>query len=405
MVCGCGAGASVDARIDDTGAVLPDTHTLNDVLVMDHHAAALRAAQQFLIDDTPSVVYDGGMDRDLALASHFSRLRDRRAVALIDHGVIELVVLSPGGSQAQVLARQGEGPGELNGSGDLVLLPGDTIVVFDHATRRVSWFSADSGFIRTQPIPGSFPTGCFGVDGQLPDGRLVGTGRCGSHRITPEGQLSASVPLARFDIELTSLDTIAVITGSRIKWSEIDVGGRTERVMTWPSYGQMTTVAVAGSTIVVGSGEGGYAINLLDGDGRMSGRIVVDIPSIVVNNAFRDRVAEVWIARRGSNVSQALRDSIRDRVRAETFADTVAAYHRVMSAPGGTIWVIDQRLPGDTVWSATAFRRDGAITGRLVFPIRLGDPHAFGDDDLVLMHEDEDGIVRYHVHPLRTRDS
>src|SRR5690606_29011625 len=72
MVCGCGAGASVDARIDDTGAVLPDTHTLNDVLVMDHHAAALRAAQQFLIDDTPSVVYDGGMDRDLALASHFS---------------------------------------------------------------------------------------------------------------------------------------------------------------------------------------------------------------------------------------------------------------------------------------------------------------------------------------------
>ena len=65
-------------------------------------------------------------------------------------------------------------------------------------------------------------------------------------------------------------------------------------------------------------------------------------------------------------------------------------------SPNKTLWIVDYIAPTDTEWSATAFRADGAIVGRLTVKGK-GTPLAFGDDRVVIRSEDEDGVVSLTV--------
>lgn len=398
----CGGNSSPPSRAesDASGAILPDTQSVAGALEMRHGADAFEAATRWQLDSVPLVVYDGGDDHDLGYASHFIRLRDGRAVALFGHGQQELLLFGADGAPLRQLARRGEGPGEVAGSGDVIVLPGDTIVFADHATRRVTWFTPDSGFLHTAPIPPGRGAGCQAPAGVLPGRMLVGIGRCGQDRLSDDGTLQVTTPLLRFGLDFSARDTIAMVAASRMKWIDITAGGRTDRVMTWPQFGPETSIAVFDSLVVVGTADGGYALDFLTADGALARRIVVERPPVLVDDAFLERVVERRLMRDARDRSRQERDSIRRAILAEPFADTVAAYARITASPDH-LWVIDVILPGDTTWSATAFRADGAIAGRLVVPRRLGAAYAFGDGAVIVRHEDAEGVVRYAVHRVR----
>jgi hypothetical protein len=78
------------------------------------------------------------------------------------------------------------------------------------------------------------------------------------------------------------------------------------------------------------------------------------------------------------------------------FADSLPPYEGLFVSPNATLWVVDATAPGDTSWSATAFRLDGAIVGRLQVG-RAGRPVAYGNDRVVVREEDEDGVVSMKV--------
>lgn len=404
LVVACGGNSSSPSRaaFDASGALLPDTQTVEGVLEMRHDADAFDRAATWVVDESPVVIYDGGDDHDLDYASHFIRLSDGRAVALFGHGQQELLLFGTDGALLRQLARRGEGPGEVAGSGDVIVLPGDTIVFADHATRRVTWFTPDSGFLHTAPIPPGRGAGCQVPAGVLPGRMLVGIGRCGQDRLSEDGTLQVTTPLLRFGLDFSARDTIAMVTASRMKWIDITVGGRTDRVMTWPQFGPETSIAVFDSLVVVGTADGGYALDFLTADGALARRIVVERPPVLVDDAFLERVVERRLMRDARDRSPQERDSIRRAILAEPFADTVAAYARITASPDH-LWVIDVILPGDTTWSATAFRADGAIAGRLHVPRRLGTAYAFGANEVILSHEDYDGVRRFVVYRSRER--
>jgi hypothetical protein len=87
-------------------------------------------------------------------------------------------------------------------------------------------------------------------------------------------------------------------------------------------------------------------------------------------------------------------------LRAAPFADSLPVTAELFVAPDGTLWVLDGHTSQDTSWSATGFRRDGAIVGRLRVD-RGGLPVAFGNDRVVVKSTDDDGIVKLAVYKFR----
>ena len=77
-------------------------------------------------------------------------------------------------------------------------------------------------------------------------------------------------------------------------------------------------------------------------------------------------------------------------------ADSLPAYGQFFTTPNKTLWVVDAVAPNAKEWTATAFRNDGAIVGRLRV-LGEGPPVAFGNDRVVVSTQDADGVVTLTV--------
>jgi hypothetical protein len=398
----CAGSSDPPGALDATGALLPDTATVDGVLVMRHGADAFERAAQWSLDTVPQLTIDGGEKFDLsAVYGDVTLLADGRSVVMRSMGGGELILFDAAGAPSRLLARQGEGPGELLEPLAVVLLGADTLVVADASTRRINWFTPDGGLIQSLPAGQSFTGRCLRPAGMLPGRRMIAVGACSSNRRLPDGTLRAETPLVSYGLDFADADTLAMVRGSRMTMIEVEQGGQRFPAMSWVQLAQPTTVAVIDSTIVLGAGDGGYVIDLLHASGVARARIVVERPAQLVNDDLRQRVIDRAIVQRGgASATGAQLEAIRRQVMLEPVADTVAAYQRLLASPSGTVWVIDFPLPGDSTWAATGFRRDGAIVGRISAARTLGDPIWFGDERVILRQEDEDGLVRFGVYRM-----
>lgn len=73
-------------------------------------------------------------------------------IVVLDAQAKELRVFSPSGEHLATYGRQGAGPGEMEAPFGLVLAPDDRLWVPDHATSRMSVFSARAGFETSYPL-------------------------------------------------------------------------------------------------------------------------------------------------------------------------------------------------------------------------------------------------------------
>lgn len=383
------------------GPVLPDTQTVDGVLEMRHGADAFDRAPVWTLDTVPMVMIDGGAEFDLSSSTVATVLADGRSAVLSRYGRAELMLFDTAGRPERLLARSGSGPGELTGPDEVIVLPGDTLLVIDESNGMLNWYTADSGFVRGVRRTATWSLSCFHPTGRLADGRFVATGLCSSNRRLPDGSLNPNTQLVVIGDDFAAVDTVAMIPGSRMTTVEVEQGGRKFPAMMWVRFGQPTTVTAVDSTIVVGSGEGGYVLDLRDGSGARTGRIVVDRPTNLMADAMRRTIIEQDIERRMARSERPVtREEARRYAEQEPIADTIAAYQRVTATPNGTIWVLDFILPGDSTWTATAFRRDGAILGRLTGPTHGGMPIWFGDDRVQIRQVDGDGVVRFGVYRI-----
>ena len=92
-------------------------------------------------------------------------------------------------------------------------------------------------------------------------------------------------------------------------------------------------------------------------------------------------------------------EETRRQARERPFADSLQAYSGIFASTNGTLWVVDAIAPGDTGWSATAFRTDGAIVARL-HSTSGSMPVHFGNDRVIVRVEDEKQNVSFRVHRM-----
>ena len=133
--------------------------------------------------------------------------------AVFDWQNREIVVLGPDGAVRNLLARQGEGPGEISGFGAVGLIAGgaDTLLVEDEWHMRLTLFAGDA-VAWTARLPaggGGIGLRALGLDGG--DGVLMASTQTAAQ---PAGGIQFDQPwlsghMVRFDVPAEAADTVA----------------------------------------------------------------------------------------------------------------------------------------------------------------------------------------------------
>ena len=164
------------------------------------------------------------------------RLFPDGSAVVADRENSEVVVLSPDGATHEVLARRGEGPGDVIYPYSMFVLGQDSVLVPDIRLSRLTLFVGDS-VARIASLPRS---GHLGVAGIGSSGELLLMNRIPYRSLSDMEEEWLAGHMARFDIETGSLDTVA----SYDHWPGIPPG------LPWNPIGAVGEVTVAAGQFV-----------------------------------------------------------------------------------------------------------------------------------------------------------
>jgi protein-disulfide isomerase len=368
------------------------------LLVFD--AAAPNRAPAWVTDATPLAVIGGAgqPEHDLTDARHFALLSDGHIAVL--SSTPELRIYAPDGQGFVVIGRPGEGPGEWSGPRALVRTDGDTLLVPDGGTQRLSRVVVDKGVVSMVPLNGRIaPRETFAVG--KPRGGPVIFASVGRVRDSTIGSRFRP-PLPILALPATGVaESIGVVPGVELVEVATHYAGHPGHEAYGVGFGRQTYVAAWNDRIVVATNDG-YAFDILDAAGAVLERIKVEGPARPVTEAMRDAERRRQLDDL-ANAPERPRDPSESRrlIVSLPFADSLPAYGGVFPSPDGLLWVSDPWVPGDSTWTALAFRADGALLRRLT--VRgPGRPVAFGVDRVLLWSRDSGGAVSlgvWAIHP------
>ncbi len=174
----------------------------------------------------------------------------------------ELRFFRPDGTLALTTGRSGSGPGEFRGMFSLQVLPGDTSLVYDVMTRRLSRFNGDGQLSGASVMqPPSPDAGYPEPVGTLDNGTLLVVP--GFNRIFTRGERRDTVPYFLFDRGGARLDSIAAFPGSEQYFGRVgDAALRSEI-----PFGRNVFASAAANTIVIGASDT-WQVSTFDATGR-----------------------------------------------------------------------------------------------------------------------------------------
>lgn len=382
------AVVSANAQAPFGPPAIPHHSLDHGITVLEFDRTAFDRAPQVQIDPRPVAVFGGvSTNPDFDLTHTSGTLLDDGSVAAFDFRENHILVFGPDGTPRRVIGRIGAGPGEFR-QGSMVPLGGDTLLVFDRANARLSWVLPDRGVIRMESTAERVPSIVWRPVGELGGGIVVLTS-AGSYGI-----------VTSLDHPLTTMAKIVVLqphqTGTTIdSVSDYTLvptpvpGYAAPRALT-REFDPHAQLAIWNNLIATGTGDS-YTVNLEDIRGRVVERLVVSTPRRPVTAAIRDADLNARLAH--------ARPAAVPSVRATRYADSLPAYTWLDVSADDVLWIGDASAPGDTTWTATAFRADGAIIAR-VNADHAGSPWAFGSNCVLLRYTDADGIVHFELHRL-----
>ncbi|HEX9563432.1 MAG TPA: hypothetical protein VF981_05660 [Gemmatimonadaceae bacterium] len=384
--------------------ILPTVTQDSGVLVMEHGPDALDRAPRLVVDSAPVMTVggaEGDPQYDLTRVSFAVPLTDGRFMAFSRIGNL-VMLFGRDGRGERIFGRTGKGPGDWMSFGDPRRLAGDTLLIIDFGNQRLNWLTADQGVVRTAPLTLSGAMNRLGsVAGFLPGGEAImhSAGSWGGHQTDSLNRsLATVVALSPATSSARTIVTLPDLIGV-----EFETNYRGRKAMDWRPLRLSGTalVAVWDSSIATTSATD-TRIDLRGADGAVLSRIVLLRPARAVTDAMRASRVELELARLSAPGMERAVDPGESRriAREAPFADSLPGFSSLATAPDGTLWAVDAIAPSDSTWSATAFRKDGAIVGRLHVRGR-STPMAFGDGRVIVRTEDEDGVVALLVLAIR----
>lgn len=383
-----------------TTPLMPTVRTESGVKVFQHDRTAFTRAPQLELVGSPVTVIggaDGDDEHELTYAQYITLLPDGRVATLSPVGN-KYYVFGADGAYQRTLGRSGKGPGEyIRPSGNL-LLGGDTLLIIDDANSQITWFHPDKGFIKAKARGTESRLRSEKAMGVLPGGGIVvsSAGLVQSGELQKVTRPPASVAVISY--EGKALGQFQIPDLELYKMNVVRRGQSHPETMV-RGFSPGAEIAVWDSSIATGTADA-YRIDIANASGVVRSRIVVNSPRVPVTAAMREaRIQRTMQWYRNMPGEGGVKPNLAEIEKSErdlSVADSLPAYSRFLTTPDKTLWVVDAVAPNANTWTATAFRRDGAIVGRLRAD-GAGTPVAFGNDRVVIRTEDADGVVTLTV--------
>jgi hypothetical protein len=348
QACGPGGGSAAPAVRDSAGVTVAE------------YATWAPDSLPWSVSDQP-IVEIGALEGDEAYQfdriGGVGRLSDGRIV-VANGGTQEVRYFDPTGRHLRSTGRKGEGPGEFQSPGTLVVLPGDSVAVCDWYLQRVSFLDPAGAFVRSFAFQHSagvaFPVGRF-ADGAwlLQPGFVFSPGGAGTSVVRDTSRLLVFEPGGTF-------------RDSAGRWTGPDFYVRSEGQRASAAslpFGRMTHVVVSGDRYYAGYTDH-YEIARHDQSGGADLVIRVRRTTVPVTDA--DVAAHKAARMRGMDAQS--RPGFERLYQDIPFPSTRPAFADLRTDPDGNLWVLEDGPSdrGRRLW--TVFDSTGRMLGRVATP-------------------------------------
>jgi hypothetical protein len=325
---------------------------------------------------------EGAEAYQLSQVQSARRLSDGRIV-IANGGTHDLRFFDATGTHVTSAGREGEGPGEFKGLGLVVVMPGDTLAVYDWNLRRVSFFGPGGGFLRSvgfdYPAGFPIPLGRFGDGAWLCSrGFTFSPGNDGSEIVRD------TVPFLVFEPSGTLRDSIGPFPGTEFY---VRSSGHNAFASSLP-FGRTTEAAVIGDRFYAGHTER-YEIIRYTPAGATELIVRLDRAPVTVTP---DDLAR-YKAERLEEADATFRQQTARNLEEMPYPGTFPAFADLMVDSDGHLWALDFSRPGDDRRHWVVFAADGRALGTVETPpglrvLEIGRDYVLGvwQDDLDVEH-------------------
>ncbi len=376
---------------------------------------------------------EGELPYMFSRAEFAGRLSDGRIV-VADFGSGELRFFGADGRFLRSVGRKGEGPREFREFNRVVLLPGDTLVVYDRANLRITRVGPEGEFLEDRSIRElytarmsdrwwlherpEFRTVGSGPSAQLARWRnllFAGPLAEGAHAIAFQSP-AVPPPAPQVDTMRTAASVVhmgaegAWVAGAEFRgtlqipmWIERQPprGGAVARPAAVPFHAEPLLVARGGPVVV--SNTGRYEFQVFGTGGDLL-RIIRrdDMDPRPVTPEHIERFVEATVGRPGAMVEWAVRELATTSFERAGAGYTLPTHAAIHLDPAGRLWVEDWRFPWDErePRTFTVFDPDGWIEARATVPAELAITD-IGLDHVTGVMWDGSGVETVHVLEIR----
>lgn len=339
------------------------------------------------IPDSPTLdigVSEGPEPLQLDGVSGSARLSDG-TIAVMNGGSQEVRLFGPDGGFQRSFGGEGSGPGEFRRA-RLAGRLGDTLVVFDAGTQRLSRLHPEGGVLSEDRVPTEgllFPIPA----GVLSDGRVLLHEGISFRPGAGDGVARNPVPYALAPPGGASLDTLGEFPGPAM----FHRGPRASRM----PFAAETRAAVGADRIYVATNEA-PEIRVLDS----SGSLVALIRTGATTESVSPEALRRWIEEQVAAVPPELQTDTRRSYEEMPSPATYPPFERLLVDGEGRLWAQDYRRPGEGPGLWTVFDREGRRLARVRAPARLR-VHEIGPDYVLGAWRDDLDVQHVRLYPLR----
>lgn len=224
---------------------------VDGVIVVKNPKEPMYGEEILSLEEELSIGVAEGAEEYMFLDIREVAIDNKECIFVSDFRSVHIRVFDKSGNYITTIGRKGQGPGEFGQITNIQITPENELLVHDRYTRRLSFFSLDGKYLRTEQIKG------------IQAGRIEVNSK-GNYLVRTydfeEGTLNAAVELKKYSPDLEFLDTIA-----KDKYRNAQVS-----FQPW-----MASKFLSSSLIVCGFRES-YEFQILDSEGNVIQKILRD---------------------------------------------------------------------------------------------------------------------------------
>lgn len=370
---------------------------MTPILVLLATVAQVQGVPVWTVSAQPNLVIDddGTPAREFAQIEGAFRLNDGR-IAVINGGTNDVRIFDPAGRHLTSFGRSGAGPGEFRQI-TVAARSRDSVWLYDPRLKRVTAVHLGptpslAATVRVTAVGGREE---FGVVGRLPDGRWLVTtyvqpgfdGPPGVYR--KEGSIGLLRPSADGEVDWVGrIPSAAIFVHSPT--------GRLEDAAVGPiAFSPWVHSTTSGDQVWFGE-SGSAELEILTRTGAsVRARFPFEAAAPTKSSIASERHREMARARRGESFLEA-------KYSAKYLPERLPYYGGMVAGMDGEVWVLEFPQPSASTARYAVLARNGTHIATVSVPMatRVRD---IGQDYVLLVHTNEDGVESVRLHGLTRR--